>query len=149
MSATDTTMASPDELRARLAAYLDEIDRLLDRIHYHGTMAMSAAQAYASAAQAVAAALAVLPDEPGRVWTRPAGNSSETAAFTLWLADQQDREDPVGDVAPEFIEGARRGLHDEHYATASEVRHAWEALDASPSRLDALDQAVAEWEAGR
>jgi hypothetical protein len=64
-----TVAGRREELEARLASYLEGIDAALHR------QARSLASAYAQAAQAVAATLAVLPvdklEAAGELWTAP------------------------------------------------------------------------------
>ncbi|MEE6286578.1 hypothetical protein V2J52_02795 [Georgenia sp. MJ173] len=62
-----TTGPTTDQLRARLLSHLDDMDAAL---RGHGKHDL--ARTYAAAAQAIAAALAVLPaGESGDVWTAP------------------------------------------------------------------------------
>jgi hypothetical protein len=59
--------------------------------------------------------------------------------FGVWLLEQRDRQDPVGDLARDYIAGGCRGY------SAREVRDHMTSVGASCYAANAMDQAVEEW----
>jgi hypothetical protein len=71
-------------------------------------------------------------------------------SFGSWLKAQRDRNDPVGDLAQDFLRDVaanQRGWPSQWSAMA--LRHRLMFLDACDGAMAALDQAVAEWQASR
>lgn len=66
--------------------------------------------------------------------------------FSAWLRLQRDREDPVGDLARDFIEGTLRGHHGRTYRTVHGFRRMLDRVGASPLVYLSLDRASAEFD---
>lgn len=71
-------------------------------------------------------------------------------SFGSWLKAQQHRDDPIGDLAQDFLSDIKRTEHGwpSHWS-AKTLRHRLMFLAAPDAVFAALDQAVEEWEASR
>ena len=71
-------------------------------------------------------------------------------SFGSWLKAQQHRDDPIGDLAQDFLADSKHTQHGwpSHWS-ATGLRHRLMFLAAPDAVFAALDQAVAEWEASR
>jgi hypothetical protein len=72
-----------------------------------------------------------------------------TQAFGTWLKDQQHRDDPIGDLANDFISACKWRKETPDAKTTDGVQFQMACLGASNEAYAALDQAVAEWKASR
>lgn len=71
-------------------------------------------------------------------------------SFGSWLKAQQHRDDPIGDLAQDFLADIKRTEHPwpSHWSVTT-LRHRLEFQCACDGAFEALDQAVAEWKASR
>ena len=67
--------------------------------------------------------------------------------FTAWLRRQVNRDDPIGDLARDFVEGARIGAHGRVYRTPEGLHDQLVLLGACHGAFRALDRAAFEWRA--
>ncbi|WP_144836290.1 hypothetical protein [Kocuria rosea] len=66
--------------------------------------------------------------------------------FSDWLRAQRNRQDPVGDLARDFIAGTSTGAHDDTYSTPEGFLEDITALFDPPATvMDAIDRAAREW----
>jgi hypothetical protein len=69
-------------------------------------------------------------------------------SFGSWLKAQQHRDDPIGDLAQDFLRDIKSTEHGWPSSwSATTLRHRLMFLDASGPVFDALEQAKAEWDA--
>lgn len=72
-----------------------------------------------------------------------------TESFGTWLKDQAHRDDPIGDLAKDFISACKWRNEDPAAKAPHHVRYQMGCLDASTEAYAALDQAAAEWQGSR
>ena len=70
-------------------------------------------------------------------------------SFGSWLKAQRDRNDPVGDLAQDFITACKWRDEDPDLKDPHHVRFQMDCLSASSEAHAALDAAAAEWQASR
>lgn len=70
--------------------------------------------------------------------------SDERAPFHDWLTLQVDREDPIGDLARDYVIGIRASEHGKAN-TASEMIALFHSLPHDPGAYDAVVEAITEW----
>ena len=69
--------------------------------------------------------------------------------FGAWLKAQQDRNDPVGDLARDFIDACRWRKEHPPAFEPDDLKLQMDCLGASDAAYDAFDAACAEWRAYR
>jgi len=69
--------------------------------------------------------------------------------FGAWLKAQQERNDPVGDLARDFIDACRWMKNDPMAMSPGSVTLQMACLNACSEAYEALDAAAAEWEGSR
>lgn len=73
-----------------------------------------------------------------------------TQAFGTWLKDQQHRDDPIGDLAQDFLRDIKASGHvPPSRWTDANLKNHLVYRQASKAALAALDQAVKEWRRSR
>lgn len=68
--------------------------------------------------------------------------------FGPWLKEQAHRDDSVGDVARDYIEGAAAGEHADDHRTPAAMEYAIDQIpgaDPAPAFYEALHRAADEW----
>lgn len=69
--------------------------------------------------------------------------------FGAWLKAQQHRDDPIGDLAEDFIDACRWRKEDPLIKTRDQVAFQMASLSACAEAYKALDAAELEWKASR
>lgn len=72
-----------------------------------------------------------------------------TQPFGAWLKDQQHRNDPTGDLAKDFLSACRVRKEDPLTKAHDDVRFQMACMSACSDAYEALEAAVAEWQASR